>query len=112
MSQWTSHRDHPVNLTRQTSFIDHLFADLPGIAHTILNPGMFADNFLRTIDFAALVGSIPSSAARRKPPRSPTRTSPAPPSPCWPMTSEPCRQELPPHRAGTVVRQADVRGGS
>ena len=59
MSQWTSHRNHPVNLTRQTWLMDHLFADLPGIAHTILNPGMFADNFLRTIDFAALLGIYP-----------------------------------------------------
>ena len=59
MSQWTSHRNHPVNLTRQTWLMDHLFADLPGISHTILNPGMFADNFLRTIDFAALLGIYP-----------------------------------------------------
>ena len=59
MSQWTSHRNHPVNLTRQIWLMDHLFADLPGIAHTILNPGMFADNFLRTIDFAALLGIYP-----------------------------------------------------
>ena len=59
MSQWTSHRSHPVNMTRQTWLMDHLFADLPGVAHTILNPGMFADNFLRTIDFAALLGIYP-----------------------------------------------------
>jgi len=59
MSQWTSHRNHPVNLTRQTWLMDRLFADLPGIAHTIVNPGMFADNFLRTIDFAALLGLYP-----------------------------------------------------
>ena len=50
MSQWTSHRNHPVNLTRQTWLMDHLFADLPGIAHTILNPGMFADNFAHHIN--------------------------------------------------------------
>jgi len=59
MGQWTSHRNHPVNLTRQTWLTDKLFADLPGIAHTIVNPGMFADNFLRTIDFAALLGIYP-----------------------------------------------------
>lgn len=59
MGQWTSHRNHPVNLTRQTWLMDRLFADLPGIAHTIVNPGMFADNFLRTIDFAALLGIHP-----------------------------------------------------
>ena len=59
MSQWTSHRNHPVNLTRQTWLMDKMFADLPGAAHTIVNPGMFADNFLRTIDFAALLGIYP-----------------------------------------------------
>ena len=59
MSQWTSHRNHPVNLTRQTWLMDRFFADLPGIAHTIVNPGMFADNFLRTMDFAALLGVYP-----------------------------------------------------
>lgn len=59
LGQWTSHRNHPVNLTRQTWLTDRLFADLPGIGHTIINPGMFADNFLRTIDFAALLGIYP-----------------------------------------------------
>ena len=66
MSQWTSHRSHPVNLTRQTWLMDHLFADLPGISHTILNPGMFADNFLRTIDFAALLGIYPVLSGNAK----------------------------------------------
>lgn len=32
---------------------------LPGIAHVILNPGMFADNFLRTVDMATLLGMFP-----------------------------------------------------
>lgn len=59
MSQWTAHRNHPANLTRQIWLMDRLFADIPGIAHTIVNPGMFADNFLRTIDFASLLGIYP-----------------------------------------------------
>lgn len=59
MGQWLSHRAHPAIMTRQTWLIDHLFADLPGIAHTTLNPGMFADNFLRMMDFAALLGIFP-----------------------------------------------------
>jgi hypothetical protein len=46
-------------MTRQTWLMDKMFADLSGIAHTILNPGMFADNFLRTMDFAALIGIFP-----------------------------------------------------
>ena len=59
MGQWLSHRAHPASMTRQTWLIDQLFSHLPGIAHTILNPGMFADNFLRVIDFAALLGIFP-----------------------------------------------------
>ena len=59
MGQWLSHRAHPAIMTRQTWLVDHLFAQIPGIAHTIINPGMFADNFLRVIDFAALLGIFP-----------------------------------------------------
>lgn len=59
MSQWTSHRAHPANMTRQTWLMDQLFSMIPGVAHTVFNPGMFAHNFLRTIDFAALLGIYP-----------------------------------------------------
>ncbi len=59
MSQWLSHRNHPAIMTRQTWLMDKMFAELQGVAHTILNPGMFADNFLRTIDFATLLGVFP-----------------------------------------------------
>lgn len=59
MSQWTSHRAHPTAMTQQTWLVDKLFAGIPGVAHTIFNPGMFAHNFLRTIDFAALLGIYP-----------------------------------------------------
>ena len=59
MSQWTSHRAHPTAMTQQTWLVDKLFAQIPGVAHTIFNPGMFAHNFLRTIDFAALLGIYP-----------------------------------------------------
>lgn len=59
MSQWTSHRAHPTAMTQQTWLVDKLFAQIPGVAHTIFNPGMFAHNFLRTMDFAALLGIYP-----------------------------------------------------
>jgi uncharacterized protein YbjT (DUF2867 family) len=59
MSQWTSHRAHPTAMTQQTWLVDRLFSAIPGVAHTIFNPGMFAHNFLRTIDFAALLGIYP-----------------------------------------------------
>jgi len=59
MSQWTSHRNHPALMTRQTWLMDKMFAEFRGIAHTILNPGLFADDFLRVIDSAALLGFFP-----------------------------------------------------
>jgi NAD(P)H dehydrogenase (quinone) len=59
MGQWLSHRAHPAIMTRQTWLTDRMFADIPNLAHTIINPGMFADNFLRVIDFAALLGLFP-----------------------------------------------------
>jgi NAD(P)H dehydrogenase (quinone) len=59
LTQWISHRAHPSNFTRQLWLVDGLMRQIPGIAHTTINPGMFADNFLRVIDFAALLGIFP-----------------------------------------------------
>jgi NAD(P)H dehydrogenase (quinone) len=59
LGQWLSHRNHPALMTRHTWLMDRVFAELHGIAHTILNPGLFADDFLRTIDFATLLGVFP-----------------------------------------------------
>lgn len=59
LSQWLSQPAHPSILTRETWLIDRLFARLTDVAHVILNPGMFADNFLRTIDMATLLGLYP-----------------------------------------------------
>jgi uncharacterized protein YbjT (DUF2867 family) len=66
LSQWTSHRSHTAHMTRQTWLADQLFAMIPGVAHTVLNPGMFAHNFLRVIDFAALLGIYPVLAPKGK----------------------------------------------
>ena len=66
LSQWTSHRSHPAHMTRQTWLVDQLFDMIPGVAHTVLNPGMFAHNFLRVIDFAALLGVYPVLAKTGK----------------------------------------------
>jgi hypothetical protein len=46
-------------MTRQTWLVDRLFANIPGVAHTIVNPGMFAYNYLVRIDLAALLGIFP-----------------------------------------------------
>jgi hypothetical protein len=53
-------------MTRQTWLVDQLFDMIPGVAHTVLNPGMFAHNFLRVIDFAALLGVYPVLAKNGK----------------------------------------------
>ncbi len=66
LSQWTSHRLHKAHMTRQTWLADQLFAMIPGVAHTVLNPGMFAHNFLRVIDFAALLAIYPVLAPKGK----------------------------------------------
>ena len=60
MSQWLSSPSHPSLLTRQTWLVDQLFSMIPGVAHTILNPGFFADNYLRVIGFAAHLGLFPA----------------------------------------------------
>jgi NAD(P)H dehydrogenase (quinone) len=59
LSQWLSHRAHPSILTRETWLADKLLSAIPGVAHVIVNPGMFADNFLRVIDFASLLCVYP-----------------------------------------------------
>ena len=59
MSQWTSSASHPAALTRQTWLVDRMVSMIPGVAHILFNPGMFADNFLRVMDFAALLGIFP-----------------------------------------------------
>lgn len=59
MGQWLSQASHPALATRQTWLTDRIFSMIPGVAHTIVTPGMFADNYLRVIDFAALLGIYP-----------------------------------------------------
>ena len=60
LSQWLAGPAHPAWLTRQLWQVDQMFAAIPGIAHTIVNPGFFADNYLRLIGFAAHLGVLPS----------------------------------------------------
>lgn len=59
MSQWLSSPAHPALMTRQTWLADNIFSLLPETALTILNPGFFADNYLRLIGFAAHLGIFP-----------------------------------------------------
>lgn len=59
LSQWLSHSTHPSIQTRETWLVDQTFAALRDTDHIIVNPGMFADNFLRVIDFASLLWFYP-----------------------------------------------------
>ena len=59
LSQWLASPSHPSLTTRQSWLVDRLFSMLPGVTHTILNPGFFADAYLLTIGLAADLGVFP-----------------------------------------------------
>ena len=60
LSQWLANPDHPSLLTRQHWLVDRLFAMLPGVAHTVVNPGFFADEpYLSVIKYASHLGLYP-----------------------------------------------------
>jgi NAD(P)H dehydrogenase (quinone) len=59
LSQWLASPSHPSLLTRQSWLVDRLFSMLPGVGHTIVNPGFFADAYLMPIGLAAHLGLFP-----------------------------------------------------
>ena len=59
LSQWLSSPSHPSLMTRQHWLVDRLFSMTPGVAHTIVNPGFFADAYLVTIGLASHLGIFP-----------------------------------------------------
>jgi NAD(P)H dehydrogenase (quinone) len=59
LSQWLASPSHPSLATRQSWLMDRLFSMTPGVAHTIINPGFFADAYLVTIGLAVHVGVFP-----------------------------------------------------
>jgi uncharacterized protein YbjT (DUF2867 family) len=60
LSQWLSSPSHPALMTRQLWLVDRLFSMTPGVAHTIVRPGFFADAYLALTGFAAHLGVFPS----------------------------------------------------
>lgn len=70
LSQWLASPNHPSLHTRQLWLVEQMLSTIPGIAHVNLNPGYFADNYLRLIDFAALLGLFPvlTGHSRNAPP--------------------------------------------
>jgi uncharacterized protein YbjT (DUF2867 family) len=60
LSQWLASPTHPAFLTRQHWLADKIFAALPDIALTLVNPGFFADSpYLATVGMAAHLGVMP-----------------------------------------------------
>jgi NAD(P)H dehydrogenase (quinone) len=64
LSQWLAGPNHPALMSRQLWLIDRMFAALPGIGHTIINPGFFADSpYLEMMPFSAHLGVFPLPVA-------------------------------------------------
>jgi NAD(P)H dehydrogenase (quinone) len=59
MTQWLASPSHPSLMTRQSWLVDRLFAMMPGVAHTIVSPGFFADSYLMMTGLAAHLGVFP-----------------------------------------------------
>src|SRR5499425_2329381 len=70
LSQWLASPSHPSLMTRQCWLVDRLFSMTPGVAHTILRPGIFADAYRTTIASAVHLGIFPwmSGNSRNAPP--------------------------------------------
>lgn len=70
LTQWLASPSHPSLMTRQLWLVDRLFSMMPGVTHTIVRPGIFADAYLATIGSAVHLGIFPwmSGKSRNAPP--------------------------------------------
>jgi NAD(P)H dehydrogenase (quinone) len=59
LGQWLASPTHPALATRQVWLMDQVFSMIPGVAHVRVNPGYFADNYLRLIEYPAHLGVLP-----------------------------------------------------
>ncbi len=59
LTQWLASPSHPSLTTRQLWLVDRVFSMTPGVAHTIINPGFFADSYLVTMGLAVHFGLFP-----------------------------------------------------
>jgi NAD(P)H dehydrogenase (quinone) len=59
MTQWLASPSHPALMTRQHWLVDRLFSMTPGVAHTIVRPGYFAEAYFVTMGSAANFGIFP-----------------------------------------------------
>ena len=112
LTQWLASPSHPSLMTRQHWLVDRLFSMTPGVAHTIVRPGFFADAYL------VMMGSCRASRRlsldlRQQPQRATfqrgyraSRRRGADGS-CAAR-----RKELPPHRTGASRRAGHGQGRS
>lgn len=60
LTQWLASPAHHAWPTRQHWLADQVFAMLPGVAHTTINPGFFASSpYMQMLPYAALLGVFP-----------------------------------------------------
>ncbi len=59
LTQWLASPSHPSLTTRQHWLVDRFFSMTSGVAHTIVNPGFFADSYLATFGLAVHLGMFP-----------------------------------------------------
>ncbi len=58
LSQWLASDSHPSLMTRRTWLVDQVLAWLPGVDHTLINVGFFADNLMGALGVAAQFGML------------------------------------------------------
>jgi NAD(P)H dehydrogenase (quinone) len=66
LTQWLASPSHPSLMTRQLWLVDRLFSMTPGVTHTIVRPGIFADAYLATIGSAVHLGIFPWMAGKSR----------------------------------------------
>lgn len=59
LTQWLASPSHPALMTQHHWLIDQVFSMNPGMAHTIIAPGFFADAYLLPIGMAVHLGVCP-----------------------------------------------------
>jgi NAD(P)H dehydrogenase (quinone) len=59
LGQWLSSPSHGSVHTRRTWQIDRLLSWIPGVEHTVINVGWFADNYMPMLGMAAQLGVFP-----------------------------------------------------
>ena len=59
LTQWLASPSHPSLMTRQHWLVDRLFTMMPRVAHTIVNPGFFAEAYLAVMGSAVHFGVYP-----------------------------------------------------